>query len=319
MGTCDQCGETVGMPYTCDRCGASLCSDHRLPESHSCGYMASATTEHTLPDPPTPDHLSPSSTGDSSQPARTNSSPGILGYLLLPFYVGYLLIAYLFNLLLTIVTNPTYLVGALLIGAVSAQFLGFIEIPLGELLVMVQSALASADTGGSPDSAGATDSTPTPDSDIATAEAEALVVESLNEERNDRGLATLDASDGLAAVGRSHSRDMYERDFYAHENPDGEQPWDRAASAGVQECEDGGQYASENIHRGETYVTQSSLGADESYFIDNSETMAEYLFTGWMASDGHRENMLMERWDYAGVGIYLEDGEFYATMMLCSD
>ena len=36
MAECHECGTDTGMPYTCPSCGAKLCSDHRLPENHSC-------------------------------------------------------------------------------------------------------------------------------------------------------------------------------------------------------------------------------------------------------------------------------------------
>ena len=36
MATCDVCGEEVNMPYNCGSCGGTYCSDHRLPENHSC-------------------------------------------------------------------------------------------------------------------------------------------------------------------------------------------------------------------------------------------------------------------------------------------
>jgi membrane associated rhomboid family serine protease len=36
MATCDVCGEHVNMPYNCGHCGGTYCSDHRLPENHSC-------------------------------------------------------------------------------------------------------------------------------------------------------------------------------------------------------------------------------------------------------------------------------------------
>ena len=36
MAKCDVCGEHVNMPYNCGNCGGTYCSDHRLPENHSC-------------------------------------------------------------------------------------------------------------------------------------------------------------------------------------------------------------------------------------------------------------------------------------------
>lgn len=39
MAKCDVCGKTVDLPYSCRRCGGTFCSEHRLPENHSCGGL----------------------------------------------------------------------------------------------------------------------------------------------------------------------------------------------------------------------------------------------------------------------------------------
>jgi hypothetical protein len=36
MAKCDVCGKGVDLPYNCRRCGGTYCSEHRLPENHSC-------------------------------------------------------------------------------------------------------------------------------------------------------------------------------------------------------------------------------------------------------------------------------------------
>ncbi len=36
MVACDVCGKDVFLPYRCRYCGKTFCSDHRLPENHSC-------------------------------------------------------------------------------------------------------------------------------------------------------------------------------------------------------------------------------------------------------------------------------------------
>ncbi|MBD3353787.1 MAG: hypothetical protein GF364_20060 [Candidatus Lokiarchaeota archaeon] len=34
---CDFCNEMInGLPFTCNYCGKTLCSKHRLPEAHDC-------------------------------------------------------------------------------------------------------------------------------------------------------------------------------------------------------------------------------------------------------------------------------------------
>ncbi|WP_254863772.1 rhomboid family intramembrane serine protease [Halovivax gelatinilyticus] len=39
MAKCDVCGAAVSMPYNCRHCGGTHCSQHRLPENHSCSGL----------------------------------------------------------------------------------------------------------------------------------------------------------------------------------------------------------------------------------------------------------------------------------------
>jgi membrane associated rhomboid family serine protease len=41
MSRCDECGKQENMPYHCRHCGGTFCSDHRLPENHSCPGLES--------------------------------------------------------------------------------------------------------------------------------------------------------------------------------------------------------------------------------------------------------------------------------------
>jgi hypothetical protein len=36
------CGTEQEMPYTCNYCGETLCSEHRLPKAHMCAGMRDA-------------------------------------------------------------------------------------------------------------------------------------------------------------------------------------------------------------------------------------------------------------------------------------
>ena len=149
--------------------------------------------------------------------------------------------------------------------------------------------------------AGCMDAIKGPDS----AEAEALVREAINAERGGAGVAALDSRDELAEAARGHSRDMHERDFYSHQNPDGEQPWDRVA------CN-----ASENIHRGE--IGQMRIpGGDGTYQTRLTEELARYVADGWINSQSHYENMVDASWAAVGVGVFVGGDDFFATAMFC--
>ncbi|MDZ7689306.1 MAG: rhomboid family intramembrane serine protease [Halobacteriales archaeon] len=41
MQRCEECGKEISMPYTCSFCGEKYCSEHRLPENHSCDGLSS--------------------------------------------------------------------------------------------------------------------------------------------------------------------------------------------------------------------------------------------------------------------------------------
>lgn len=83
---------------------------------------------------------------------------------------------------------------------------------------------------------------------------------------------------GMSQVAFEHSADMAARGFFAHTNPDGESPFDRLAAAGI-----GYSTAGENIAAG--YATPSDVMA------------------GWMASPGHRANILSASFTEIGIGV----------------
>ena len=107
--------------------------------------------------------------------------------------------------------------------------------------------------------------------------AEEQVLALVNRERAAAGCGAVVADGGLTAVARAHSADMRDRGFFAHTDPDGRSPFDRAAATGV-----GGARA-ENIARGQ---------AD-----------ADAVMAAWMSSPGHRANILDCSLTRLGVGV----------------
>lgn len=102
------------------------------------------------------------------------------------------------------------------------------------------------------------------------------VLELVNAERTKYGHVPLKWDDSLAELAEEHCRDMIERDFFAHDNPDGETPFDRMKNAGIAYWT-----AGENIAAG-----QSSPQA---------------VVDAWLNSPGHRKNILNEDFEYMGV------------------
>lgn len=117
-------------------------------------------------------------------------------------------------------------------------------------------------------------------------EAEKRLLELVNEERTQRGLKPLRLDPTIVPVARAHSRDMFERSYFAHENPDGEKPFERLRAGDVRF-----RVAGENLALAPT---------------------VERAHTGLMNSPGHRENIL--RPEFGRIGIGAVRGGFYGIM-----
>ncbi len=109
------------------------------------------------------------------------------------------------------------------------------------------------------------------------------VVELTNQERQKAGLLPLRWNDTLAVAGSAHARDMAKRNYFAHNTPEGLTPVERARRAGYPAYGWGGLFVGENLARG--YST------------------AEAAVRAWMASEGHRLNMLDPKYRETGVGV----------------
>lgn len=84
----------------------------------------------------------------------------------------------------------------------------------------------------------------------------------------------------LREVARAHSEDMATRGFFDHVNPDGDDPFDRMDAAGFTGALPWG----ENIAGG--------------------SPTPESVMQGWMASDGHCENIMNPDYTVIGVGYF---------------
>lgn len=99
-----------------------------------------------------------------------------------------------------------------------------------------------------------------------------------NAERARRNVPPLKWSDSLAELGQKHCDDMISRSFFAHENPDGETPFDRMKKAGISYW-----VAGENIAAGQ-YSPEAAM-------------------TSWMNSAGHMKNIMNPDFEYLGVAV----------------
>jgi uncharacterized protein YkwD len=118
------------------------------------------------------------------------------------------------------------------------------------------------------------------------ADAEDSMLEKVNKERTSRGLKALVMDDKLRELARNHSRDMFARGFFAHNNPDGKDPFQRMIDSGIIFT-----IAGENL----ALAPNVDLAHD-----------------GLMNSPGHRANILTAEFGKVGIGCI--DGGQYGKM-----
>lgn len=121
-----------------------------------------------------------------------------------------------------------------------------------------------------------------------------------DEARQERGGGATTHDPDLAAVARNHSRDMRDRGFVDHTNPDGRDPQDRVEAAGL-ECRVG-----ENIY-------QTPRGA----LADSEHALADHVVRAWLESPGHRRTLLAEGYTRQGVGVAVGEDAVYVTQLFC--
>jgi uncharacterized protein YkwD len=112
------------------------------------------------------------------------------------------------------------------------------------------------------------------------------VVDLVNKQRAKAGCEPLFVDPRLEQAAEEHSKDMAERKYFGHTTPEGLTFRDRIQSAGF-----GNPQTAENIARGQR---------DASQVMDS-----------WMASPGHRENIL--NCDLSRVGVGLDEDGMYWT------
>ena len=101
----------------------------------------------------------------------------------------------------------------------------------------------------------------------------------MNSHRESVGCEPLLWHDGTGDVAQAHSQDMVDRDFFAHTNPDGVNPFQRLGNAGVEWSGPAG----ENI-------ALTSGGAESALSL-------------WLNSSGHRQNIENCSFTHHGVGL----------------
>ncbi len=129
-------------------------------------------------------------------------------------------------------------------------------------------------------------------------EVERAVFQLTNTIRQRKGLPPLAWGKSLGEVARAHSADMLARQYFSHSSPDGRSPHER-----LQSGHSGLSMSGENIWSGS--------GHDSG----NARQVARLIVDSWLASPGHRQNLLSPDFTEVGVGVAARGREIRATQV----
>ncbi len=135
------------------------------------------------------------------------------------------------------------------------------------------------------DAGGCANTTVTPEADNLEVIREATLC-LINRERVTRGERPLRANGKLERAARGHSENMVQEGYFAHESPSGSTPLSRMRSARYIYSSKLGYEVGENIAWGTLWLASPKA-----------------IVEAWMASPGHRENILDPHFQDTGLGI----------------
>lgn len=194
------------------------------------------------------------------------------------------------------------------------MWVGVVAVVAGSIVLAV-SVVAPGVVGFSAEDSplSAPDQSPPSGDELNKSRIEQLVVEDLNDERRDRGLAPVGTRSDLSAVANSYSQTMAEYGDSGHELG-GTTPQERYRVAGVA-CRYSGETAAKTWYQTEIDTL------DGTRYYANASELANGLVTQWMESPPHRDILLSPRHNAGAAGVTLvrEDHEWavYAVMDFC--
>ena len=152
---------------------------------------------------------------------------------------------------------------------------------------------------------------------------EKTVFDLTNHERKNRGIKPLREYEELSSIARAHSKDMCSRGFFSHQNPDGDDPTQRARKAEFSGLSNnaGGKPRSglsENIARVGRYSsirqsTRNEKVVGRKIRWQSEAMLARQIVQGLLDSPEHKKNLLDPTKDYLGVGIHFFREHVFVT------
>lgn len=147
--------------------------------------------------------------------------------------------------------------------------------------------------------------------------------ELINRERITNKLNSLATDTALTKIALNNSENMAANNYFAHVNPQGQDPTARGEAAGYTCRKDYGSYytygIAENIFQNNRYTAIAHYSDGRNvYDWSTPEEIAQSTVGGWMNSSGHRKNILTATFDREGIGVAISnDDKIYITENFC--
>ncbi len=144
--------------------------------------------------------------------------------------------------------------------------------------------------------------------------AEAEIHFLINLEREAYGIEPLSYDDELAEIAAAHSNDMYDRNYFEYDTPDGIEPADRGKNAGydckisIPETNEYYDGIVENIFKKES---------TESLSLRGTNSIAKDAVDAWMGSNLHRGIILDNLLSVEGIGVKISENQILITQNFC--
>lgn len=120
-----------------------------------------------------------------------------------------------------------------------------------------------------------------------------------NEARQRHGVSPLTWDSSLGGAARAHSADMLQQNYFSHQSPDGRPFHERLRAASPS----GLTMSAENIWSG------------TGYDPGDTSRLARMIVDTWLASPGHRQNLLNPEYTAIGVGVVARGRDIRATQV----
>jgi len=143
----------------------------------------------------------------------------------------------------------------------------------------------------------------------------------INMERRRHGLPLFEWNAKLADIARKHSRDMGQRNYFAHTSLEGHDFLYRYEQEGYACGTRVGTTiykGAENIALNNLYDSITTVNGAAYYDWNSQEKIAETTVQGWMKSPGHKNNILTPYFKAEGIGVVIApDDKVYITQNFC--